>query len=322
MRVVLVDPSRTVQKLVTQLLEAGKHEVRQFSDGPEALEYIKTDPKVGALITSGVLKSMAGIDLCRNTRQFVSCERPIYIILMSCDDDRHKLIDALDSGADDYIGKPPVAEEIYARLRAAERLASMQCELIRMAETDPLTGTFNRRAFFKRAVDACARAATGEALSAIMFDLDHFKRINDVYGHGVGDDVLKSVAREALTEGGIVGRLGGEEFAVLLEGITLSVAIEIAERLRHKIATLQFTTDVGAMTLTCSFGVSQWEVSDTIDRLLKRADRALYEAKNTGRDRVVAANPALPMTNDIGASRVVRSDTRDKTRLESALLNG
>jgi two-component system cell cycle response regulator len=321
MRVALVDSSRTVLKLVTRLLEAGNHEVRPFADGPEALEYIKTDRVVGALITSGVLKSMSGVDLCREARQLASCRRPIYIILMSSDGDRHKLIDALDSGADDYIGKPPIIEEIYARLRAAERFASMQRELIRLAETDSLTGTLNRRAFFERAVEASSRAAAGGALSSIIFDLDHFKQINDVYGHRVGDDVLRSVAREALTESGLIGRLGGEEFAVLLEGATISAAVEVAERLRCKIAKLRFETDVGVMTLTCSLGVSEWEASDSIDRLLKRADRALYKAKNSGRDRVVFADPASPITNDTSESRVVRSDTRGKTRPQSTLLN-
>src|SRR3974390_1982524 len=221
MRVVLVDSSRTVLLLVTRLLEAGNHEVCTFTDGPEALDYIKIDPDVGAVITSGVLRSMSGVDLCRNIRQIASC-RPIYIILMSSDGDRHKLIHALDSGADDYIGKPPVAEEIYARLRVAERIASMQRELIRLAETDPLTGTFNRRAFFERAVEACTQASAGEPLSAIMLDLDHFKRINDVYGHGIGDNALRGIAREALAESKLVGRLGGEEFAVLLEGASIS----------------------------------------------------------------------------------------------------
>jgi two-component system, cell cycle response regulator len=219
----------------------------------------------------------------------------IYVILMSSSQDRHTLIEALDSGADDFIGKPPVAEELYARLRAAERVAAMQHELIRLATTDPLTGALNRRAFFEQAREACARAEAGGTLSAILFDIDHFKRVNDLYGHDVGDKAISAVAREAMNETALVGRLGGEEFAALVDGGRLADTLAMAERLRQKMAALQFDTDSGPMRLTCSLGVSEWEPGDTIDLLLKRADVALYAAKTGGRNRVIAANAGLPM---------------------------
>src|ERR1700736_1519227 len=197
MRVVLVDPSRTVLKFVGRLLEARDHEVRAFTDGEAALDCIRSDLKVGALITSAELGSMPGIELCWETRLLATCDRQIYVILMSSNQDRQKLIEALDCGADDYIGKPPVAEELYARLRAAERVASMQQELVRLATTDSLTGVLNRRAFFERAREACCRAEAGAALSAVLFDIDHFKRVNDLYGHDVGDRAICAVAQEA-----------------------------------------------------------------------------------------------------------------------------
>src|SRR5439155_1735602 len=154
MRVVVVDPSRTVLKFIARLLATRNHEVRTFVAAREALECVRSDLSVGALITSDELlpmSEMSGIELCWEARLLATCRRPIYIILMSCDRDRKKLIEALDSGADDFIGKPPVAEELYARLRSAERLASMQQELLRLALTDPLTGVLNRRAVFERA---------------------------------------------------------------------------------------------------------------------------------------------------------------------------
>ncbi|HEV2955764.1 MAG TPA: response regulator, partial [Xanthobacteraceae bacterium] len=110
MRVVLVDPSRTVLKFVGRLLEARDHEVRAFTDGEAALDCIRSDLKVRALITSAELISMSGLELCWETRLLATCDRPIYVIMMSSSQDQHKLIEALDSGADDYIGKPPVAE--------------------------------------------------------------------------------------------------------------------------------------------------------------------------------------------------------------------
>jgi two-component system cell cycle response regulator len=290
MRVVLVDPSRTVLKLVGRLLEARGHEVRAFTDGQAALDCIRLDLSVGALITSAELNSMSGMELCWEARLLATCNRQIYVILMSSNQDRHTLIEALDSGADDYIGKPPIAEELYARLRAAERVATMHDELIRLATTDPLTGVLNRRAFFERAREVCARADAGGALSAILFDIDHFKRVNDLYGHDVGDRAIRAVAQAAASEELIVGRLGGEEFAALVDGQGLDRALALAERLRQNMASLKFDTSHGRLTLTCSFGVSEWEPGDTIDFMLKRADVALYAAKTGGRNRVVAAN--------------------------------
>src|ERR1700736_4099818 len=203
MRVVLVDPSRTVLKFVGRLLEARDHEVRAFTDGEAALDCIRSDLKVGALITSAELISMSGMELCWETRLLATCNRQIYVILMSSNQDRHTLIEALDSGAD-YIGKPPIAEELYARLRAAERVAAMHQELMRLATTDSLTGVLNRRAFFERAREACCRAEAGAALSAVLFDIDHFKRVNDLYGHDVGDRAICAVAQEAAAQSAVL----------------------------------------------------------------------------------------------------------------------
>lgn len=139
MRVVVVDPSRTVLKFVARMLEAGGHEVCPFIDANQAIAHIEADTNVGALITSAELFSMAGVDLCWKARLAVG-RRPLYIIMMSSNQDRHNLVKALDGGADDFINKPPIPEELYARLRAAERLSVMQHDLLRLATTDPLTG--------------------------------------------------------------------------------------------------------------------------------------------------------------------------------------
>lgn len=126
-----------------------------------------------------------------------------------------------------------------------------------------------------------------------MFDVDHFKQINDSFGHGVGDQVLGGIGREASSRGGIVGRLGGEEFAILLEGADLEAAAAHAESLRTRLAQLSFETGKGRLSVTCSLGVAEAQAGESIDQLLKRADAALYQAKASGRDRVVAAAAAL-----------------------------
>ena len=289
MRVVLVDPSRTMRLFVTRLLEAGGHEVKPFADAPEALACMRADTEVDALVTSGELPTMSGLELCWETRVLAGRDRPIYVILMSSSIDKSRLGEALDSGADDFISKPPVADELYARLRAAERLGAMQRELVRLASVDALTGLHNRRAFFELAEEARARCGEHGALAAIMLDIDHFKRINDLYGHDIGDHAIAAVAQAAATDDAIIGRLGGEEFALLLEGRSLDQASIIAELLRARMAALCFDTENGEMTLTCSFGVSERHAGESIDDLLKRADVALYAAKTSGRNRVVAA---------------------------------
>jgi len=232
---------------------------------------------------------MSGVELCVRTRAFLGNRRPLYIILMSSNDEYTKCVQALDNGADDFITKPPIMEELCARLRTADRVTSMQCELVRLATIDFLTGLSNRRAFFENAAKAIERAQHGHAISAIMIDLDHFKQINDFHGHDIGDAILKRVATEIAPLPGLAGRLGGEEFVVLVEG-DLSDAIEIAQELRHSVGSLKIFAGERDVDVTCSIGVAEWEASDSIDILLRRADVALYEAKRTGRNKVVAAD--------------------------------
>jgi diguanylate cyclase (GGDEF)-like protein len=303
MRIVVVDPSRTVLKIVAGLLQNRNREVHPFSDGPEAFAYIKANAEVDALITSVELPSMSGIELCRQTRLLAIRGRSIYIMLMSSNYEQGKLIEALDSGADDFIGKPPATEELYARLRAAKRLRDMQRELVRLATTDCLSGTLNRRAFFEQAEESCARAIEAGPLSAIMFDIDNFKCVNDEHGHDVGDRVIRAVAHAALDEREPVGRLGGEEFAILLRGRPLAAGAAFAERMRHTIAALDLAASGKPIRITTSFGVAEWEQGETIDALLKRADIALYQAKVAGRNRVVAAEGPPVMRHQGGLVR-------------------
>lgn len=293
MRILLVDPSRTALKIVTRLLEAGDHEVRSFTDEVQALECLAQDPQIDALLTSVELgDNMSGLELCWQARLIAGDRRPLYVIVMSSNYERGQLIEALDSGADDFIGKPPAADELYARLRTASRLTAMQRDLIRLASTDPLTGAFNRRAFFHTSEEICRVAAeTVTPVTAIMMDIDHFKKINDVYGHDIGDMVLKGVAAEvAHVDDAVFGRLGGEEFALVLDQCELDEAEEVAEGLRAVVEALRFKSPKGEVKLTCSFGLAAYQPGETVDAMLKRADLALYEAKSSGRNRVIVSD--------------------------------
>src|SRR5262245_36390634 len=296
-----------VLKSLAQLLATRGHEVRPFLDGREALGHIAAKSDVDVLITSTEPESMSGVELVWEARLLANSGRPLHIVLMSSNCDENQLIQALDCGADDFIGKPPAAQELYARLRSAERMLSMQRELIRLAATDPLTGALNRRAFFERAQIITERAASCAPLSAIMFDIDHFKGINDEYGHAAGDQALRAVADEVVRRHAMIGRLGGEEFAILLEGVEHAAAIEAAEQLRAVVATLRLKIENRTITLTCSFGVAEWNDGDGIDGFLKRADHALYEAKRGGRNRVVGSRRAPLPDDDANRRSVVRA---------------
>jgi len=309
MQIVAIDPSRTVRKCLAQLLTQRGHQIAGFADGAEAMRHIAADPDVDAVIVSAEQTDSSGVELCWHLRLMACAYRPLYVILMSSHDGRRTLIEGLDSGADDFISKPPHPDELYARLRAAERVTSMQRELVRLATTDPLTGVMNRRAFFERSIQACEAAQPELPLSAIMLDIDHFKAINDAFGHAVGDEVIRAVAAEAAQTSRMVGRLGGEEFAILVEA-EMSSALRTAERLRAAIAALKFNTPTGTVTPTCSFGVSEWQPADTIDDLLRRADGALYAAKAGGRNQVVADQPGLPEVDRNQYQSVIRGPVR------------
>jgi diguanylate cyclase (GGDEF)-like protein len=136
----------------------------------------------------------------------------------------------------------------------------------------------------------CRAAEAGKtALSAIMFDIDHFKKINDTFGHEVGDTVLSAVGAQMTMTDGLLGRLGGEEFCVLGTG-ELADAWEYARELQRSLKALRFDHNGEAFGITCSFGIAEWEPGDAIDRMLRRADVAMYESKKSGRDRITASD--------------------------------
>ncbi len=289
MRIALVEPSRTVRRIVTGIIEPWGHEVCAFMDAPEALAFLGTEKSVRALISSTELASTSGIHLASDARALAGIQRPLYIILMSSSEERSRMIQALENGADDFISKPPAPEELRARLRAADRITSMQAELITLATTDSLTGLLTRRAFVEAAEKMVKRAASGHPFAVLICDLDKFKAINDTYGHEVGDLVLHKVSREVRELAVPAGRLGGEEFALLIEG-RLDDAVEIAEYFREAVGGVAIRVGNKTIGVTCSVGAAEWEPGDTIDSLLRRADVSLYEAKRSGRNRVIAAD--------------------------------
>lgn len=302
MHIVVVDSSRVVLKMVAGLLAPRGHRVETFTDSREALAFVTDTPSVDALVTSLETRPIGGFELCWSARVLAEDRRPLYIVAMSSTDNPRNLSEALDSGADDFISKPPVAEELNARMRAAQRLTTLQRELIRLAETDSLTGLLNRGAFMHRLGEAARRYGAQGRLALVAIDLDHFKAINDGHGHPVGDAAIRStgevLAQTAREHKGFAGRIGGEEFALALPGMRGVEASDVAATVRGRIAEIRVRGRTGPVRFTASLGVGEWSDGETVEGLLKRADIALYDAKAAGRDRVMTA------FSDVYVSRV------------------
>jgi diguanylate cyclase (GGDEF)-like protein len=284
MHVILVATDRDLQASMTTILETRGHDVIAFADANEALDRLESDRVMNAFIIFNSKGAGAGAEICWEARLLSSFERPIYVCLVTRPLVSEAFIEALDCGADDVLQLPLSADELYARLRAAERLNQMQYKLLEMATRDGLTGLYNRPAFFTRATALCHEAKA--PFAAIMADIDHFKTVNDRFGHAAGDRAIRVVADCLKSQSDIVGRLGGEEFALLLESPDATEAWRAAEGLRRLVAMQEVDLGHDTLRMSCSFGIAMGQPGEDIDDLLRKADAALYAAKRSGRNRV------------------------------------
>jgi two-component system, cell cycle response regulator len=188
-----------VQKAMIEMIGQTQHQVLAFCDGGAALDCLRAERDVRAPLTNAQLADITGIELCAVARKLAGSRRPLFIGVMSSLSDYGLAARAPDDGADDFIRKPRYAGDLRARLRAADRLTLLQGQLIKFATTHPLTGLLNRRASFEDATARSQETDTGSPASAILFDIDHFKQINDTHGHEAGDVVLVAVSRPVMT---------------------------------------------------------------------------------------------------------------------------
>ncbi|AHB48344.1 desulfoferrodoxin [Hyphomicrobium nitrativorans NL23] len=296
MHVVIVDPSRVVQqKLAVELEETGCR-VDCFSASDLALQYVQQARSVDVVLTSLELEPIPGLELCWSLRTIVGEKRPLHIIVMSSNSSERALAEALDCGADDFTLKPVRRQEMMARLRAANRIITMQRQLIALAQTDELTGVMNRRAFLSLMEEKRRELAPGDNLTVCLLDIDRFKKINDTYGHDVGDMVITKVAELAGEEAPIVARLGGEEYALAFPVLDCTESARWCEVIRESISAYPFACKDATFNITCSIGISAWHTDEPLGAALKRADVALMEAKQSGRDqiRIEARAETLP----------------------------
>jgi len=252
------------------------------------------------VIVSLTLLEEDGLRLCSQLRSH-DRTRQTPVLLVADDGDMQRIAKGLELGANDYIVKPIDRNELLARVRTQvrrkryqDRLRTNYEESLSMALTDSLTGLFNRRYLSVHLQRVLKRITeTRKPVSAIMFDIDYFKKVNDSYGHDVGDEVLKEIAARVsrnLRNFDMVARYGGEEFIIVMPDAPLEAAGLVAERLRHRIADEPFTisASAGAIPVTISLGVAATDnPASTPESLIKRADMLLYEAKGKGRNCVV-----------------------------------
>jgi diguanylate cyclase (GGDEF)-like protein len=255
------------------------------------------------------MPGMDGVELCRTIRMGKHYPGYVYIMLCTAHDSEEDILTGLDAGADDYLSKRASGTQLIARLSTARRIISLEHSLKavieerrRMAMTDALTGAHNRRYFMSHTRRELKRMRRfGGELSLLVFDIDHFKHINDRYGHGAGDLVLVEFVRRV--QGALprefdwCARIGGEEFAVVLPQTDVSGGAAVAEKIRLAVAASPVGTPAGLVEMTVSVGVSGISVFEdrgvvTVEQILRRADDCLYSSKHKGRNRVTVDEPA------------------------------
>ncbi len=274
------------------------YQVIAIDNGFKALELLENDHAPELLLLDWMMPGIDGVELCRRIR---AMQKSVYryILLLTARDAKQDLVMGLEAGADDYLTKPFNAEELLARLRAGGRILALQSELIYAREQlrfhathDALTGVWNRKGIVDFLTQELARAhRSHEPVGLMMVDVDHFKNVNDTYGHVAGDAVLKEVAArlvKSIRTYDLVGRYGGEEFLVILSNAALAEVNKRAQRLCAVIEENPVRFQSIEVKVTISIGATEAPPNQEIlqNRLLNAADLALYQAKERGRNRV------------------------------------
>jgi two-component system cell cycle response regulator len=295
--ILLVEEQALTATRIVDMLRPVAIEVTRAASCGEAQELL--DDSVELVIAN---LAMSDGDPLRLVSQWRANEtsRRLPILLMADDSELPRLAKGLDLGANDYLVRPVDRNELLARVksqilrkRLEDRLRDNYQRSLALALTDELTGLYNRRYVFAHLNGLMGREGGGE-IALMLFDIDHFKTVNDRYGHPAGDAVLRELATRAVRQVrnvDLVGRLGGEEFVVVMPETSLAGAVVVGERLRIAVAGEPFLLeDEGErVAITVSVGIAMsGEGADTLDTLLKQADDALYAAKRAGRNRVIA----------------------------------
>jgi len=303
MKVLIADDELMSRKLLQKTLERAGYDVTAVENGRLAAEHLcpANGPRLALL--DWVMPELDGPGVCREVRKRKQ-QSYVYMVLLTSKESKEDVVAGLESGADDYLTKPFDPEELKARLRTGLRILDLEDRLIEAREEmrfqathDGLTALWNRGMIVDLLGRELARSIRENFSTAIlMCDLDHFKSVNDTYGHLVGDDVLKETAKRLLASVrsyDFVGRYGGEEFLVVLNNCNPAYALARAEEIRKAIALKPVLSSCGPVPTTMSLGLllnQEWGRLP-VEELLHEADAALYVAKAAGRNCVKVASP-------------------------------
>jgi len=291
-KILIVDDTPRNIDLLREILRVEGYSIAFATSGVMALETVeRVEPDL--ILLDVMMPELDGFETCRRLKQMEKIST-VPIIFVTAKTDPDDLAMAFEAGAVDYIIKPIRQVEVKARVRTHLRLRALTQELERLATTDDLTKLYNRRYLRERLQEEMHRATRSESpLSLIMLDIDFFKSINDTYGHIVGDEVLQKIAENISSMARVTdfcARYGGEEFCLVLPDTDAPGAQEISERIRQDVSRCEHTGTNGVtFSVTISLGVAQWDRSQTMLEFTSEADKALYQAKQSGRNRVNVA---------------------------------
>jgi two-component system cell cycle response regulator len=300
-RILIADDDLTSRSLLRQVLVKWGYDVVVAADGLEAWERLQEAEPPRLAILDWMMPGLDGVEVCRLVRQ-LDTPSPPYLILLTARGGKGDIVTGLEAGADDYVGKPFNGDELRARLEVGRRYIELNAKLLEMQQTlevqvmtDVLTGTLNRRAILDVLRQELARAErAGTTVGVGMVDVDHFKRINDTWGHAVGDRVLQELvtrSKAAIRPYDAFGRFGGEEFLAVISGGSYSLTQRVLDRIRRGIAGVNVQAEGHKVAVTVSIGGAVGR-GGSLDVLIRSADDALYRAKAEGRDRLVMAEGA------------------------------
>lgn len=297
-RVLIVDDEVGIREPIQSYLEMTGYTCFTADSGERAVELLKTEP-VDAVITDIVLPGISGLELT----SLIKANYDAAVIVMTGYAQTYSYTQAVHMGASDFVFKPVRLEELALRLKRVlrERDMARDCRLMvdrlrQLAITDDLTGLFNSRHFFSQLAAEADRAVRYERnLALVMFDLDHFKIYNDTYGHEEGNRVLirfGKIIKGHLRSADSGYRYGGEEFTLILPETGVLAAESVAVRIQHAMSEQRFFTDSGkTASITVSGGVTQYVPQENLTDFIQRADRAMYQSKQDGRNRVTVLPP-------------------------------
>lgn len=316
-KILVAEDDPVSRRVLEAFLLKWGYQVTTACNGEEALHILESEDAPRLAVLDWMMPGMEGVQVCAKIRSTPGSRPYVYILLLTARTQKEDLLAGMEAGIDDYLTKPFDAQELRARLHVGQRIVNLQDQLIGAREElryrathDALTGIYNRGEIIEALDRERARQARdGGSFGIIIADLDHFKRVNDTYGHAAGDAVLRETTvrmKGCVRSYDFVGRYGGEEFLLVVPSSDATGTLALAERIRQSMQSSPVTTDAGEINVTISLGVAASTHACPFDtqELLLRADQALYRAKENGRNRVQltaaqdTAASAQPLSRD------------------------